>query len=95
MKSMDTKENAIFTQEICRAHNWNKIVLVTSAYHMPRSMLLFRRFFKDIVPYPTDYKSLRKTYDYWSFLPDPERMAETAAAMKEYLGIAYYKLTLK
>ena len=94
-KSKDTNENALFVSEICRKRNWNKIVLVTSAYHMRRSLMLFGRFFNDIVPYPTDYKTLRRGYDYWSFLPDASSLADVGLAVKEYLGIMYYKVTLR
>lgn len=94
-RSMDTNENALFAAEICRKKNWSRIVLVTSAFHMKRSLMLFNRFFNGIVPYPTDYKTLRRNYDYWSFLPDASNLADTATALKEYLGIMYYKLTLK
>jgi uncharacterized SAM-binding protein YcdF (DUF218 family) len=89
-RSKDTKENALFVSEICRKRNWNNIALVTSAYHMKRAMMLFGRFFNHIVPYPTDYKTQRRKYDYWSFLPDASNLEDTAVAVKEYLGIAFY-----
>ena len=94
-RSMDTNENALFTGEICKKRNWNSIALVTSAFHMKRSLMLFGRFFNNIVPYPTDYRTLRRSYDYWSFLPDASNLADTALAVKEYLGIVYYTFTLK
>jgi len=94
-KSKDTNENALFVRAICQRRNWNKIVLVTSAFHMKRALMLFDRFFNEIVPYPTDYKTLRRGYGYWSFLPDASNLADIALAVKEYLGIIYYKFTLK
>ncbi len=94
-KSKDTRENAEFVAELCRSNKWQKIALVTSAFHMRRSVMLFGRHFKTVVPYPTDYKTLRGDYDYMSFLPDAENLATSAAAIKEYLGITYYKITLK
>jgi uncharacterized SAM-binding protein YcdF (DUF218 family) len=94
-KSKDTKENALFVSTICKQRKWNRILLVTSAYHMRRSVMLFSRFFNDIVPCPTDYKTLRRGYNYLSFLPDAGSLADTAVAIKEYLGIIFYRLTLK
>ena len=94
-RSKDTNENALFVHDICRKNNWRKIVLVTSAFHMRRSMMLFGRFFDDIVPYPAAYKSARRSYDYWSFLPGASNLEDVADAMREYLGITYYKLTLR
>jgi uncharacterized SAM-binding protein YcdF (DUF218 family) len=94
-KSKDTKENALFASAICAPRKWNRIVLVTSAFHMKRSVMLFSRFFNDIVPFPTDYKTLRRGYSFWSFLPDASSLADTAVAIKEYLGIIFYSITLK
>ncbi len=54
-KSMDTYENAQYVKEIADKHQFKKIVLITSAFHMKRSYLLFSKRFQEIVPYPTDY----------------------------------------
>ena len=68
---------------------------MTSAYHMKRSTFLFRRHLKEIVPYPTDYKTGRRGYDYGSFLPGADNMGDIAAATKEYLGIIFYKVAFR
>jgi uncharacterized SAM-binding protein YcdF (DUF218 family) len=91
-RSRDTAENAQYAGEICQQKNWRKVVLVTSAYHMKRSVFLFKKYLKEIVPYPTDYKTARKGYDYGSFLPGADNMGDIAAATKEYLGILYYRI---
>ncbi len=93
--SKDTRENALFVRDICQKRNWTRIALVTSAFHMKRAVILFKPFFTDIVPYPTDYKSARVGYNFGSFLPSASNMAEISAAFKEYLGIIYYTLTLR
>lgn len=93
--SKDTNGNAVFVGAICHRRGWNKIVLVTSAYHMKRSLMLFGRYFSDIVPYPTDYKTIRTGYGYYSFLPDASNFADIALALREYLGIIFYRITLK
>ncbi len=94
-KSRDTKENAQFAGAICKQRNWNRIVLVTSAYHMRRSLMLFHGLLDEIVPCPTDYKTFRGPYTYWSFFPDASNLTDTAIAVKEYLSILYYKFTLR
>ncbi|MEO0249844.1 MAG: YdcF family protein [candidate division WOR-3 bacterium] len=92
VRSKDTVENALYAAEICQQRNWRNVVLVTSAYHMRRAVLLFNRYLKEIVPYPTDYKISRKKYDYMSFLPGANNLADIAAAMKEYIAIASYRI---
>lgn len=46
MKSLDTVSNAIFSEEIVRRHkNWRHILLVTSDWHMKRTLWIFRKVF--------------------------------------------------
>lgn len=91
-RSRDTAENALFTGEICQQRGWRKAVLVTSAYHMKRSVFLFNKYLREIVPYPTDYRTSRRNYDYGSFLPGADNVGDIATATKEYLGIIFYKI---
>lgn len=91
-KSVDTLENARYTKEIADTYGLRKIVLITSASHMNRSYMLFSRHFKVIAPYPTDYQSARSGYDLLSFLPNAGSLSATSVAMKEYLGILFYRI---
>jgi uncharacterized SAM-binding protein YcdF (DUF218 family) len=93
-KSMDTYENAQYVKEVADSHQFKKIVLITSAFHMKRSCLLFNKWFKKIIPYPTDYQISRGGYDVLSFLPNAWSLNLVEIAVKEYLGILFYKLTL-
>jgi uncharacterized SAM-binding protein YcdF (DUF218 family) len=93
-KSMDTYENAQYVKEIADKHQFRKIVLITSAFHMKRSYLLFNKRFPEIAPYPADYWTSRGSYDVLNFLPNAWNLALVETAMKEYLGIIFYKLTL-
>ena len=54
-QSTSTFENASFTLEALKPAPGEVWVLVTSAYHMPRSVGVFRKAGWDIVPYPVDY----------------------------------------
>jgi uncharacterized SAM-binding protein YcdF (DUF218 family) len=93
-KSVDTYENAQFVKEIADRYQFRKIVLITSAFHMKRSCLLFNKRFKEIIPYPVDYQISRGGYDVLSFLPNAWNLNLVEIAVKEYLGILFYKLTL-
>jgi uncharacterized SAM-binding protein YcdF (DUF218 family) len=61
---------------------------------MKRSYMLFNKHFRQIVPYPTDYQTSRSGYDILSFLPCTSNLYLIDTAVKEYLGIIFYKLTL-
>ncbi|MDA0338766.1 MAG: YdcF family protein [Proteobacteria bacterium] len=54
-QSTSTFENAAFTLETLQPQPGEVWVLVTSAYHMPRSVGIFRKAGWEIVPYPVDY----------------------------------------
>ena len=60
-----TEENAIETAEWVQQHNYKKIILVTSNYHMPRSLLLlgFTMPNVEITPYP-----VIKSKQYWQHI---------------------------
>ena len=55
-EARNTTENAVNVAALCREQQWQKIVLVTSAFHMPRSVLNFADKGLDIVPFPCDYQ---------------------------------------
>ena len=95
-KSRNTAENAKYTKEICRTKGFGKIVLVTSAYHMPRSVALFRREGVDVIPCPCDYMTNQQlTLDAFAFTPGHGSLSTTAIAIKEYLGLLAVKAGLQ
>src|SRR6185312_6028606 len=53
--SRDTFENALETQKILARHGWKRYLLVTSAMHMPRSMLVFSQLVPEPIPAPGDF----------------------------------------
>jgi uncharacterized SAM-binding protein YcdF (DUF218 family) len=93
-KSKDTRENALFTKGICERYGFRRILLITNAYHMRRSVMLFNKFVGPVTPYPTGFKVMGGAGDLFQYLPDAGNMANVSTALKEYLGILFYKLTL-
>ncbi len=93
-ESVDTYESAWNVKEIADKYQLKKIALITSAFHMKRSYMLFNKHFRQIVPYPTDYQISRSGHGVLSFLPKASNLYLIDMAVKEYLGIIFYKLTL-
>ena len=92
-RSRNTAGNAKFTKEICGQKHFNKVVLVTSAYHMPRSVAFFQREGVDVIPYPTDYRTDKKTVlNAFAFTPSAGCLYDTSTAVKEYLGLLAVKM---
>lgn len=84
-RSMTTWQNAQFSRPILAAYAPQRIVLVTSAVHLPRSLLYFGHF--GIVPQPVagDWLNARREP-----LPDSWNFVVADAAWHEYLGIWRY-----
>ncbi len=71
------------------------LVLITSAYHLKRSLYLFEKEgFSNIIPYPSnyDYKVCTPHLRIWDFFPQPLYLEMTNKAVHEYLGLLYYRL---
>jgi uncharacterized SAM-binding protein YcdF (DUF218 family) len=51
-RSHDTRDNARFSAQLARRHGIHRILLVTSALHMPRASYWFRSVGLDVVPVP-------------------------------------------
>ena len=55
-RSRNTQENAEFSKAIAAPKPGERWLLVTSAYHMPRSVGLFRKAGFAVEPYPVDWR---------------------------------------
>jgi len=92
--SRTTEENAARVKELCDQKKLQRIILVTNALHMPRSVMLFKRLFPTVVPCPTGFRSAERDFRVYSFLPDIGTLTSTSLALREYLGILYYRIRL-
>lgn len=96
-RSRNTVENARYTYDICKERKFKRLLLVTSAFHLPRSVEIFKRETDlSIIPYPTDYRCDKETvYDVFAFVPNAYDLENVSIALKEYLGILALKLNLQ
>ncbi len=92
-ESKDTVENAKFTKKIIESSKLDdKVILITSAYHMKRSVLLFEKAgIKGVCPQATDFK-YDGVYTIFDFLPTASNMNTIAKSLKEYIGLIVYSL---
>lgn len=99
--SLNTHENALFTKPILEENDISKVLLVTSAFHMPRSLKIFARQGIEATPAPTDFLISQQDvirHDFsreskiLSFLPDSQALYYTSKAIKEYIGTVIYRL---
>ena len=65
--SRNTLENAIFARELILKHNVRSMLLITSRYHMKRSLLIFRNILpRDIAIYPHPVAVKNSAEAWWS-----------------------------
>ncbi|SHK22726.1 YdcF family protein [Thermocrinis minervae] len=93
VQSRDTEQNAKMIKEICEKMGYKKVVLVTSAYHMKRAVKEFQREGLEVVPYPTDFKRDLK-YNFFSFMPKMGVLYDSYKAIREYVALLFYDLSL-
>ncbi len=92
-ESRDTYENALYVKRICKEIGCARVILVTSAFHMGRSVMVFKKLGFEVVPYPVDYR-YGGIYNLYSFLPGAGSLVNSSIAIKEYIGRVYYYLIM-
>ena len=92
-RSRTTHENALFLLPLLEPRPGDRYVLVTSAYHMPRSVGTFRHAGFDVVPWPVDYRT-RGSRDRWTYFVNIQSGLERVDfSFKEWLGLVAYWFT--
>lgn len=91
-KSRNTKENARYAHEIAGPADGQTWLLVTSAFHMPRAVGLFRRVGFPVVPWPTDYFTSGRESIGIELQSTTENLAVTHLAIREWTALATYYL---
>ena len=98
--AQNTYENALHVRAIADELGVERILLVTSALHMPRSVGIFERQGFDVIPAPTDFLATRSDEDspgiglggaFYRLLPDVQYLEISTRVLKEYMGMAVYR----
>jgi uncharacterized SAM-binding protein YcdF (DUF218 family) len=91
--SRNTAENAAFTKDLVKPRDGERWLLVTSAFHMPRSVGLFRKVGFTVEPYPVDWR-VGGRGDLLSFNNVAgDGLDRTNTAVREWMGLVAYRLT--
>jgi uncharacterized SAM-binding protein YcdF (DUF218 family) len=94
-RSRNTQENAEFSRALVAPKDGERWLLVTSAFHMPRSVGLFRKAGFAVEPYPVDWWVGGRD-DLLAFSKIAiEGLARTDMAVREWIGLAAYRATGK
>ena len=100
-EARNTEENAKFVERMLESRDTQvarkRVLLVTSAWHMRRSVLMYRKYAPnlEIIPAATDYEATVNTEHPFCFKdlwPDASYLFCNSYVFKEYLGYWGYKL---
>lgn len=83
----DTREEAEFMKTIIGSEPF---ILVTSATHMPRAMMLFKSLGLNPIAAPTAY--YKSEFKGWLQAPDTSSFKTSTIAIHEYIGIVWAKI---
>jgi uncharacterized SAM-binding protein YcdF (DUF218 family) len=91
--SRTTDENARFTRKLVSPRPGERWLLVTSAYHMPRSIGVFRKAGFDVEAYPVDWRTRGWVDAFAPFDRLSAGLASSDTAVHEWAGLVAYWLT--
>jgi uncharacterized SAM-binding protein YcdF (DUF218 family) len=97
--SANTRQHARNLQSVFQERGFKRILLVTSAMHMPRSLGVFRHGCPglEFIPAPTDFRVTERIPAPWyqelkAVVPTPANLLLFSELMHEYLGMAWYRV---
>jgi len=91
-QSRNTLENAQNAFKLAKPKKGEKWVLITSAWHMPRSVGIFRKLDWEVIPYPVDFKTTGKLARALRIPPSLSATSGVSNVLYEWVGLIYYRL---
>ena len=88
-----TADEARALRKLAGSRGLKRIILVTTAWHMPRAELLFRNAGVPVIPFPVDYYTrYQEPATLLDFLPQAGGMVNTETTLRESYGLLYYNV---
>ena len=93
-ESRNTYENAIFSKKLIKPKENEKWILITTGWHMPRSVGIFCKINWPVIPYPVDHQT-NKDHIFRINFNLTNNLSSLKTAIKEWLGLFAYYLSGK
>ncbi len=92
-----TADEARESASLARASGWKRIVVVTSAAHLPRALAAFRAAGIEAEGFGSDFRGLDKLEQgrEWNIVPDADTLWTTRCLLHEIIGRLWYRATGK
>jgi uncharacterized SAM-binding protein YcdF (DUF218 family) len=94
-RSRNTQENAEFSKAMAAPKSGERWLLVTSAYHMPRSVGLFRKAGFAVEPYPVDWRAGGRADLLELRTLSVDGLSLVDVGIREWIGLLAYRMTGK
>ena len=88
--SQNTFQNAVEFRQLRESFPCDRIILVTDATHLQRSIACFRKLGIEVIPAGCQYRATDLRLSTYSFLPDLAGAAACETAAHEWIGLAWY-----
>ena len=69
-----------------------KVILITSAFHMPRAKKVFEASNIKVIPFAVDFINSHQKLTFMSFIPSAGALSSTSFFVREMIGRLYYNL---
>ena len=69
-----------------------KVILITSAFHMPRAKKVFEASNIKVIPFAVDFINSHQKLTFMSFIPSAGALNDTSLFVREMIGRLYYNL---
>ncbi|HCJ28049.1 MAG TPA: hypothetical protein DHV63_01780 [Pseudomonas sp.] len=91
-RSRTTWENALYSAELLKAAGIERIVLVTSASHMPRSRWCFEQNGLEVIAAPMGFLGVPNGRPFGGWLPESKAVWQNSMLLNEAVGMLVYPL---
>lgn len=91
-RSRDTYENAVFSRKLVEPAAGETWLLVTSAFHMPRAVGVFRKAGFPVTPWPVDYKTAGNETPGLAEDNALDSLRNTTLGIREWIGLMAYRV---
>lgn len=89
--SRNTDENAQNSRELLASSGLGQCLLITSAFHMPRSVGLFRKAGVEVEPWPVDFRTAGNVSFALDFTQPSLNAQHMSTAVREWVGLLAYR----
>lgn len=89
-ESRNTRENALYSMRLLHDIS-GPVLLVTSAFHMPRAVACFAKVGRPVIPWPVDFQRVPLA-GARNWLPRAAALERSSMAVREYAGLITYRI---